>query len=135
MWQAPRGRIQQASTSSSSTKKAAADRRDSREVTAQEVPIGASKDKVTVVETATEFVLNGVTLAKAEMAQVCKCEPDDKCWAVGLSTLGWPLCLRLCQHPGSPGHESHTSSAHDFTEEQIAALSTLYKAAAAAKRF
>ena len=78
---------------------------------ANEVEIGVSKDKVVVSETETDFVFNDAVMKKAELARTCNCGPDDRCWAIAFSVLGWPNCLRLCQHPGAAGHESHDSSA------------------------
>jgi hypothetical protein len=97
------------------------------------VEIGASKNRVVIVETETDFCFNDVTMKKAELAHTCNCGPDDRCWALAFSVLGWPNCLRLCQHPGAAGHESHDSSAHQFSKQEFTALQTLHKAAMAGK--
>ena len=93
---------------------------------------GVSKDRVVVSETETDFVFNDAVMKKAELARTCNCGPDDRCWTIAFSVLGWPNCLRVCQHPGAAGHESHDSSAHKFTNQEFTALQTLHKAAMAA---
>jgi hypothetical protein len=99
---------------------------------AAEVDIGASKDKVTITDTDKEYGVNGVKVTKAELALACQCGPDDRCWAPLFSVLGWPAGLRLCQHPGQPGHEMHDSPMHKFTPQQVVTVGTLIAAAKAA---
>jgi hypothetical protein len=95
-----------------------------------QVEIGASSLKVSISETDKEFVFNKVVLQKAELSAACGNAPEARCWAVAVSSLGWPLCLRMCPYAGQPGHESHDSSAHCFTLEELHLIQTLYQAAA-----
>jgi hypothetical protein len=84
-----------------------------------DVDIGASIRKVKIVETDTSISLNGRPFAKSDLAAACGVGTDDLCWATSLSSMPWPLCLRLCNHAGEPGHESHDSSRHKFSTEQL----------------
>ena len=95
-----------------------------------QVEIGASSLKVSISETDKEFVFNKVVLQKAELSAACGNAPEARCWAVAVSSLGWPLCLRMCPYAQQPGHESHDSSAHCFTPEELHLIQTLYQAAA-----
>jgi hypothetical protein len=101
---------------------------DARATKPEDVDIGASKDRVDVEDTPTHFSVNKESVAKAELCQACNCGPDDRCWAPVFSVLGWPNCLRLCQHPGQPGHESHDSSAHTWSEQEFTACQNLVAA-------
>jgi hypothetical protein len=95
-----------------------------------QVDIGASSGKVSISETAEEFSFNQVVLQKSELAAALNCQPEDRCWAVAVSSLGWPLALRMCNHAGEKGHESHNSSAHCLSTEDRQIAQTLYQAAA-----
>lgn len=100
----------------------------------EDVDIGASKDKVDVEDTDTLFSVNGDSVPKAELCQACDCGPNDKCWALVFSVLGWPNCLRLCQHPGEAGHESYDSSAHTWSEQEFTQCTNLVAASRAAAK-
>lgn len=96
--------------------------------------IGISREKVTVTDTATEFGINGTVVKKSELAHLCECGPEDRCWAVPFSTLGWPEALRLCQHPDQQGHEKHDSEQHRFTQGQLTSIASLIVAARATQQ-
>jgi hypothetical protein len=98
-----------------------------------DVVIGVSADRVEVVETETTYGVNRVVVSKAELAHICKCGPNDRCWAMVFSLLGYPNCLRICQHKGQPGHESHDSSAHCFSNQEYTACRNLVAASKVAE--
>lgn len=102
-------------------------------VSAEEVEIGASADRVEITDTETMYGMNRVLVAKAELAHICQCGPNDRCWALVFSLLGYPSCLRVCQNKGQPGHESHNSSAHCFSDQEFTACRNLVAASKAAK--
>ena len=80
------------------------------------------KAKVKVTETSKEISCNGeqaYKLDKEEAAKICDCGIKDKCWALVLSTLPWPLKLLMCNHSGEPEHERHDSTKHVFTRDQM----------------
>lgn len=101
-----------------------------RKIDPSAVEIGASREKIDYVDNAEHFGMNGVLVSKPAMAIACNCGPNEKCWAIPMSVLGWPLALRVCPTPEAPGHESHDAKAHQFTEAQMATVQTMYKAAA-----
>ena len=83
------------------------------------------KAKVKVTETSKEISCDGqqaFKLDKEEAAKICDCGIKDKCWALVLSTLPWPLKLLMCNHSGEPAHERHDSTKHVFTKEQMLQL-------------
>ena len=83
------------------------------------------KAKVKVTETSKEISCTGeqaYKLDKEEAAEICNCGIKDKCWALVLSTLPWPLKLLMCNHSGEPAHERHDSTKHVFTKEQMLRL-------------
>ena len=98
-----------------------------------DVDIGVSADRVEVVETETTYGVNRVVVSKAELAHICNCGPNDRCWAMVFSLLGYPNCLRICQHKGQPGHESHDSSAHCFSNQEYTACRNLVAASKVAE--
>ena len=83
----------------------------------EDVDIGASNTRVNIVETDTSISLNGVPQSKADLAEALAVGTDDLCWAPLLSSMPYPLCLRICNHVGEPGHETHLASKHAFNQE------------------
>jgi len=90
-----------------------------------DIVIGSSSGKVTYTDTSTEFGVNSSVVLKSDLAAVCKCGTEDKCWAIILSCQRLPWSLSMCNHAGEPGHESGTSSKHTFANEQYAAARAL----------
>ena len=77
-------------------------------------------EPVKVLETEhTIQIGNGPVVQKQDLADICSCGRDDKCWATALCTKPWPLKLHLCNHAGEPGHENYDSDMHVFTKDEI----------------
>jgi hypothetical protein len=89
------------------------------------VVIGNLADKVTFKDTATHFGIYNVLLEKQEMAAVCGCGVEDKCWGVAMCKKPWPLKLGMCNKAGQPGHEAHESAQHRFTFQQLKAIGAM----------
>jgi hypothetical protein len=86
----------------------------------EDVEIGSSAHKLRTTFTDTHVQFGRSSISKAALAKICNCGPNDKCWAVALSHMHWPSCLRLCPCPTKKGHESHDSSQHQFTSTERA---------------
>ena len=89
------------------------------------VDIGKAGGSMTFVDTATEFGLGSKKVLKSELAAVCACGINDKCWALAFSSRPWPDKLEFCNCKGQPGHESHKSTKHNFTPMQMLRLRRL----------
>lgn len=102
------------------------------------VEIGRISGKLTYTDTATHFGFLGTKVLKSDLAAACDCGEDDKCWAVPMSIKPWPMKLEACNRHGEPGHESHDSSHHRFTAQQLQKIGQLCvaakKSAAAGKK-
>ena len=81
----------------------------------EDIEIGCSAHKLKTTFTDTHVLFGKSTVSKAALANICGCGPNDRCWAVGLSAMRWPICLQLCPCPGKKDHESHDSPQHRFT--------------------
>jgi len=86
----------------------------------EDVDIGCSAHKLKTTFTDTHVQFGKKSISKAALAKICKCGPSDRCWAVALSAMRWPLCLQLCPCPRKEGHESHNSTQHRFTSTERA---------------
>jgi hypothetical protein len=86
----------------------------------EDVEIGSSAHKLRTTFTDTHVQFGKSSVSKAALAKICNCGPNDKCWAVALSAMRWPDCLKLCPCPTKKGHESHKSSQHQFTPTERA---------------
>jgi hypothetical protein len=86
----------------------------------EDIEIGCSAHKLKTTFTDTHVQFGNKSISKAALAKICDCGPSDKCWAVALSAMRWPLCLQLCPCPQKEGHESHNSSQHKFTSNERA---------------
>jgi hypothetical protein len=93
------------------------------------VEIGRVSEKLTYTDNETHFGLHNVVLAKADLALICGCGLNDKCWAVALSTKPWPLKLETCNCVGQPGHEQHDSVKHIFSVQQLKRIAALVEQA------
>ena len=82
----------------------------------EDIEIGCSAHKLKTTFTDTHVQFGHKSISKAALAKICNCGPSDRCWAVALSAMRWPICLQLCPCPKKAGHESHNSSQHRFTE-------------------
>ena len=82
-----------------------------------------------MVDKGSVITCNGTEYSKATLCKICKCGFDDRCWAVALSSMEWPWNLRVCNKAGEPGHESHDSSKHNFTKNQLHQIRQLTEAA------
>ena len=76
----------------------------------------------------------GPVLNKLDMAMVCNCGVDDKCWAVPLSMKRWPWKLEMCNHPGEAGHQHYDSDKHVFSKTELNDLSELIKTTLASQK-
>ena len=90
-------------------------------------------DRVEVVDIETTYGMNRVVVSNAELAHTCKCGPHDRCRAKVFSLVGYPNCLRVCHYKGQPGHESHDSSAHCFSNQEYTACKNLVAASKVAE--
>ena len=102
---------------------------DNAPVKPEHVQIGVSKEKVIYVDSGPVVTFNGLDVQVAEFAHACNVKPEDKCWPCAFSVLPWPHCLRICQTPGKPGHESHDSSAHCWSELELTKCRNIITAA------
>ena len=82
----------------------------------EDIVIECSAHKLRTTFTDTHVQFGHKSISKAALAKICNCGPSDRCWAVALSAMRWPICLQLCPCPKKAGHESHNSSQHRFTE-------------------
>lgn len=50
----------------------------------------------------------GLVMNKQDMAMLCDCGAEDKCWAIPLSMKRGPWIpkLEMCNYPGEEGHEN-----------------------------
>jgi hypothetical protein len=85
-------------------------------------------------DTADSFGTHFRNCPKEELAKLCNCAVDEKCWAVAFSQKPWPLKLELCNHAGEPGHEHYDSNKHAFTTLEFKKITELFNKAAATKR-
>lgn len=92
---------------------------------AGDIEIGRVHHMLTYVDTPTHFGIHNISLEKAELAAICECGLEDKCWAVSQSRKPWPLALECCNKPGQPGHETHTSRCHIFSAQQLKRIRAL----------
>lgn len=106
---------------------------DGRRRHASEVEIGLllkeDPPRLTVVETKHTLTINGTAYNKQDLADACSCKPEDKCWAVAMSSKPWPLKLHACNHHSEPDHASHDSPCHLLNMEQVKALRSFKEAA------
>ena len=86
----------------------------------EDIEIGCSAHKLKTTFTDTHVQFGHKSISKATLAKICKCGPNDRCWAVALSAMRWPVCLQLCPCPQKEGHQSHNSSQHIFTSTERA---------------
>ena len=66
----------------------------------EDIEIGccsAHKLKTTFTDIHVQF--GHKSISKAALAKIRKCGPSDRCWAVALSAMRWPICLQLCPCP------------------------------------
>ena len=106
---------------------------DGRRRHASEVEIGLllkeDPPRLSVVETKHTLTINGTAYNKQDLADACSCKPEDKCWAVAMSSKPWPLKLHACNHHSEPDHASHDSPCHLLSMEQVKALRSFKEAA------
>ena len=69
----------------------------------------------------------GPLLNKKDMAVVCGCEVEDRCWAVPLSMKKWPWNLEMCNHAGEKGHEHYDSDMHRSSKRDNEGLKDLIR--------
>ena len=98
--------------------------------------VDGNPPRVVVKETATTIQAGekGPTLNKADLAMLCDCGPDDKCWAVALSMQKWPFKLKLCNHSGEAGHEHYDSDLHVFSKRELFDIDQLAKSTLASQK-
>jgi hypothetical protein len=94
-----------------------------------DIKIGGTQKKLEFTDNGSIVTCNKVEYSKVTLCRICKCGFDDKCWPVALSTMEWPWNLRVCNKAGEPGHESHNSSKHRFTAQQLQDIRQLREAA------
>ena len=76
----------------------------------------------------------GPILNKKDMAVVCNCGVEDRCWAIPLSMKKWPWNLEMCNHAGEEGHEHYDSDKHTFSRRDNEGLKDLIRDALASQR-
>ena len=92
----------------------------------EDIDIGCSAHKLKTNFTDTYVQFGRSSVSKAALANICGCGPNDKCWAVALSAMRCPICLKLCPCPTKRGHESHDSPQHQFTSTERALCGKLF---------
>lgn len=64
--------------------------------------------------------------SKLDLAKICGCGINDRCWAVAYSMKPWPLKLELCNRAKHLGHEAYDTDLHTFTAKQTKELHDLF---------
>lgn len=96
--------------------------KDASDLDPKSIEIGKVGTRLKIVDTATDFGVDGVVVPKADLARAAGCGTEDKCWAICFSRKPWPRKLEYCNAPGLPGHETHDSTKHSFTKTQMLRL-------------
>ena len=76
----------------------------------------------------------GPIMNKRDMAMICDCGVEDKCWAIPLSMKKWPWNLELCNHAGEEGHQHYDSAKHTFSKSETDDLRGLIRETLASQR-
>ena len=99
-------------------------------------PVDGGEPTVKVIETTATIQAGerGPVMNKSDMAMLCNCGVDDKCWAIPLSMKRWPWKLEMCNHHKEEGHQHYDSVKHQFSKRELEELSELIRTTVADQR-